>query len=107
MCRPGKRAGATAGGAAGIDATRDTRTGARGHHSATASTRATVSAAAIDPPATENEAVARTVIASSALSSPSTEEIRMANEGEFLLGKRATIIAVDFDKPDEESVQAH
>jgi len=53
----------------------------------------------------ENEAVARTVIASSALSSPSTEEIRMANEGEFLLGKRATIIAVDFDKPDEESVR--
>ena len=53
----------------------------------------------------ENEAVARTVIASSALSSPSTEEIRMANEGEFLSGKRATIIGVDFDKPDEESVR--
>jgi hypothetical protein len=51
----------------------------------------------------ENEA--RTVIASSALASPSADEIRMANEGEFLLGKQATIIAVDFDKPDEESVR--
>jgi hypothetical protein len=53
----------------------------------------------------ENEAVARTVIASSALSSPGADEIRMANQGEFLLGKRATILAVDFDKPDEESVR--
>jgi hypothetical protein len=53
----------------------------------------------------ENEAVARTVIDSSALSSPSAAEIRMANEGEFLLGKQATIVAVDFNKPDEDSVR--
>jgi len=49
--------------------------------------------------------VARTVIGSSALSSPSADEIRMANQCEFLLGKQATIIAVDFDKPDEDSVR--
>jgi hypothetical protein len=53
----------------------------------------------------ENETLARTVVSSSALSSPSADEIRMANQGEFLLGKQATIIAVDFDKPDEESVR--
>jgi hypothetical protein len=53
----------------------------------------------------ENEAVARTVIDSSALSSPSAAEIRMANEDEFLLGKQATIVAVDFNKPDEDSVR--
>jgi hypothetical protein len=29
----------------------------------------------------------------------------MANQGEFLLGKQATIIAVDFDKPDENSIR--
>ena len=53
----------------------------------------------------ENETVARTVIGSSALSSPSADEIRMANQCEFLLGKQATIIAVDFDKPNEDSVR--
>jgi hypothetical protein len=53
----------------------------------------------------ENETLARTVVSSSALSSPSAEEIKMANQGEFLLGKQATIIAVDFDKPDENSVR--
>jgi hypothetical protein len=53
----------------------------------------------------EDETLARSVVSSSALSSPSAEEIRMANQGEFLLGKQATIIAVDFDKPDEDSVR--
>jgi hypothetical protein len=53
----------------------------------------------------KDETLARTVVSSSALSSPSAEEIRMANQGEFLLGKRATIIAVEFDKPDEDSVR--
>jgi hypothetical protein len=53
----------------------------------------------------ENETLARTVVYSSALSSPSADEIRMANQGEFLLGKQATIIAVDFDKPDENSIR--
>jgi hypothetical protein len=53
----------------------------------------------------ENERRARTVVSSSAFSSPSAEEIRMANQGQFLLGKRATIIAVDFAEPDEDSVR--
>jgi hypothetical protein len=53
----------------------------------------------------ENEGQAREVVASSALASPSADEIRMANEGEYLLGKQATIIAVDFSKPDEDSIR--
>jgi hypothetical protein len=53
----------------------------------------------------ENEGLARQVVGSSALASPSTEEIRMANEGEFVLGKQATIIAVDFSKPDDDSIR--
>jgi hypothetical protein len=53
----------------------------------------------------ENEGLARQALGSSALASPSTDEIRMANEGEFLLGKQATIIAVDFSKPDDQSVR--
>jgi hypothetical protein len=53
----------------------------------------------------ETEDRAREVVASSALGSPSADEIRMANEREFLLGKQATIVAVDFSKPDEDSVR--
>ncbi len=53
----------------------------------------------------EHETRARTVVSSSALCSPSAEEIRMANQGQFLLGKQATIIAVDFAKPDDDSVR--
>jgi hypothetical protein len=53
----------------------------------------------------ESEGLARQAVGSSALASPSTDEIRMANEGEFLLGKQATIIAVDFSEPDDESVR--
>ena len=53
----------------------------------------------------ENEGLARQAVGSSALASPSTDEIRMANEGEFLLGKQATIIAVDFSKPDAQCVR--
>jgi hypothetical protein len=33
---------------------------------------------------------------SSALGSPSTEEIRLANEAGFLMGREATIVAVNF-----------
>jgi hypothetical protein len=52
------------------------------------------------------EALARDIVASSApLSSPSTDVIRLANEGEFLSGKQATIVAVDFDKPDQDSIK--
>jgi hypothetical protein len=53
----------------------------------------------------ETEDRAREIVASSALGSPSADEIRMANEREFLLGKQAAIVAVDFSKPDEDSVR--
>ena len=44
----------------------------------------------------ENERLARQVIFSSALGSPSADEIRLANIGQHLMGKNATIAAVDF-----------
>jgi len=50
-----------------------------------------------------NEDRAREVVASSALGSPSPEEIRHANKA--LLYKGATIIAVDVAEPDEEAVR--
>jgi hypothetical protein len=50
-----------------------------------------------------NEDRAREVVASSALDSPSPEEIRQANEA--LLDKGATIVAVDVAEPDEEAVR--
>jgi hypothetical protein len=53
----------------------------------------------------ENENLAREVVASSALDSPSADEIRLANQGEFLLGKQATIVAVDFSETDKDSVR--
>jgi hypothetical protein len=53
----------------------------------------------------ENEDRAREVIASSALGSPSAEEIRLANQAEFLSGKQATIVAVDFSEPDKDSIR--
>ena len=53
----------------------------------------------------ENEDRAREVVASSALASLSADEISLANEGEFLLGKQTTIVAVDFSKSDEDSVR--
>jgi hypothetical protein len=54
----------------------------------------------------ENESLACDIVASSApLSSPSADVIRLANEGEFLLGKQATIVAIDFDKPDQDSIK--
>ena len=43
----------------------------------------------------QNEDLAREV-ATSALGSPSTEEVRLANEADFALGKKATTVAVDF-----------
>jgi len=50
-----------------------------------------------------NENLAREV-ASSALGSPSTEEIRLANEADFLMGREATIIAANFSV-DESSTK--
>jgi hypothetical protein len=43
----------------------------------------------------QNESLASEVV-SSALGSPSTEEIRLANEAGFLMGREATIVAVNF-----------
>src|SRR6185437_5053448 len=43
----------------------------------------------------QNEGLAREVVAS-ALGSPSTEEVRLANEANFLMGREATIVAVNF-----------
>jgi hypothetical protein len=53
----------------------------------------------------ESEDRAREVVASSALGSPSADEIRLANQGQFLLGKEATTIAVEFSGPDEHSIR--
>ena len=50
-----------------------------------------------------NEDRAREVVASSALDSPSPEEIRQANEA--LLDKGATIVAVEVADPDEEAMK--
>jgi hypothetical protein len=44
----------------------------------------------------ENEASARDVIISSALGAPSTEEIVLANQADFIMGKVATVKSVDF-----------
>jgi len=44
-----------------------------------------------------SESLAREVIvASSALTSPSTDEIRLANKSGFATGKIATLVSVDF-----------
>jgi len=43
----------------------------------------------------QSEDLAREVV-TSALGSPSTEEVRLANEANFLMGREATIVAVDF-----------
>jgi hypothetical protein len=53
----------------------------------------------------ENESQARGVVASSsATSSPSADEIRLANQAAVVMGKEATIVAVDFSV-DEDSVR--
>jgi hypothetical protein len=44
----------------------------------------------------ESESLARQVIASSALASPSADDIRLANEAEFIRGSGATVVSVDF-----------
>jgi hypothetical protein len=52
----------------------------------------------------ETEAHARDVVVSSALGSPSAEEISLANQADFLKGKEALIIGIDF-AVDESSVK--
>jgi hypothetical protein len=52
----------------------------------------------------ENEASARDVIISSALGAPSTEEIVLANQADFIMGKVATVKSVDFSVQ-EDSVK--
>jgi len=51
----------------------------------------------------QNESLAREVVAS-ALGSPSTEELTLANEADFVMGRQATIVAVDFSG-DEDSAK--
>ena len=52
----------------------------------------------------ETKALARQVVISSALASPSEDEIRLANQADFLKGKEALIIGIDF-AVDESSVK--
>jgi hypothetical protein len=53
----------------------------------------------------ENESQAREAVASSsATASPSADEIRLANQAAVVVGKEATIVAVDFSV-DEDSVR--
>jgi hypothetical protein len=53
----------------------------------------------------ENESQAREAVASSsAIASPSTDEINLANQAAVVMGKEATIVAVDFSV-DEDSVR--
>jgi hypothetical protein len=52
----------------------------------------------------ESESVAREVLNSSALASPSTDDIRLANQAEFVRGTAATVVSVDFSL-EEDSVK--
>ena len=49
----------------------------------------------------ETEADARQAVTSSALASPSTDEIRLANQANFIEGKEGTITEVDFSIVDD------
>jgi hypothetical protein len=52
-----------------------------------------------------NESQAREAVASSsAIASPNADEIRLANQAAVVMGKEATIVAVDFSV-DEDSVR--
>jgi hypothetical protein len=52
----------------------------------------------------ESEGQAREVVSSSALASPSAEEIRLANQADFVMGKVATVVSVDFSV-EEDSIK--
>jgi hypothetical protein len=51
----------------------------------------------------QNENFAREVV-TSALGSPSIEEVRLANQADFVMGRKATTVAVDFSV-DENSTK--
>ena len=51
----------------------------------------------------ESESLAREVVASSALASPSADDIRLANEAEFIRGNGATVVSIDFSV-EEDSI---
>ena len=51
----------------------------------------------------ESGSLAREVVASSALASPSADVIRLANEAEFIREKGATVVSVDFSV-EEDSI---
>jgi hypothetical protein len=52
----------------------------------------------------ESESLAREVVASSALGSPTADEIRLANQADFVMGKVATVVSVDFSV-EEDSIK--
>jgi hypothetical protein len=52
----------------------------------------------------ESESQAREVVSSSALASPSAEEIRLANQADFVTGKVATVVSVNFSV-EEDSIK--
>jgi hypothetical protein len=52
----------------------------------------------------ESESIAREVVASSALGSPTADEIRLANQAGFVTGKVATVVSVDFSV-EEDSIK--
>jgi hypothetical protein len=51
-----------------------------------------------------SESQAREVVSSAALASPSAEEIRLANQADFVMGKVATVVSVDFSV-EEDSIK--
>ena len=51
----------------------------------------------------QNESFAREAV-TSALGSPSIEEVRLANQADFVMGRKATTVAVDFSV-DENSTK--
>jgi hypothetical protein len=53
----------------------------------------------------ESESQARKVVLSSALASPSAEDIRLANAANFVMGKSATLVSVDFSV-EEDPIKA-
>jgi hypothetical protein len=54
----------------------------------------------------ESENLAREVVTSSALASPSTEEINLANQADLAVGKSTTLVSVDF-AVQEDSIKFH
>jgi hypothetical protein len=53
-----------------------------------------------------SESLARKVVASSALASPSADVIRLANDADFISGKRATVVSVGFSVEEDSITSA-